>query len=130
MGDTDAGLEKLAALPDLEELDVEGSKITDAGVAKLVPLAKLRVIGLGNTQVTDGVTSSLAQMKQLKSISLARTKISAESVKQLQAELKGCSIIAPALAPRGDPNASQNFGGQNIGGPGQPRATFNFGNQP
>src|SRR5262249_40852192 len=100
---TDAGLEKLAALSELEQLELDGVKITDGGVAKLAGLAKLRQIGLGNTQVTEGVTSTLAQMKQLKSINLSRTKISAESIKQLQAELPGCSIIAPSLAPR-DPN--------------------------
>ena len=106
----------------MEELDLEGAKITDAGVAKLVSLAKLRVIGLGNTQVTDGVASTLAQMKQLKSINLARTKIAAESIKQLQLELKGCSIIAPALAQR-DPTSAATFGAPGV--PSTGRGPFN-----
>jgi serine/threonine protein kinase/Leucine-rich repeat (LRR) protein len=106
---TDAALQELAKLTELERLDLEGTPVGDAGVAQLAGLTKLRHIGLSNTQVTDGVTATLGQMKQLRSLILTRTTVSADSIRQLQTELKGCFISGPALAPR-DPAAPAGFG--------------------
>jgi Leucine-rich repeat (LRR) protein len=99
----DAGMVRLARLTELEQLDLEGTAVTSAGIGKLAGLVRLRRINLAQTAVGDDVTATLAQLKQLKSINLARTTVSAESIRQLQAALPGCAIIAPTRAPR-DPN--------------------------
>jgi internalin A len=49
---TDAGLDSVTAIPELEELYIAETKVTDLGVAKLARLKNLRVLDLGGTPVT------------------------------------------------------------------------------
>jgi hypothetical protein len=50
---TDAGLKSLAALTDLEDLDLRDARVTDAGLKALAVLTKLRKLDLRGTQVTE-----------------------------------------------------------------------------
>src|SRR5204863_475727 len=67
---TDAGLEPIASLHHLEELNLGGSKITDLGLAKLKGLTELRSLDLSRTMVTGKGLESLAGLPKLTSLSL------------------------------------------------------------
>jgi hypothetical protein len=82
-------------------------------VANLAGLTKLRHLGLSGTSVTDSVTGTLREMTNLRNLNLTRTTVSADSVRQLQAELKDCYIIGTQARPR-DPMAPDGF----VPGPG------------
>jgi len=61
----------ISSLTDLEELDLDGSRITDLTI--LWPLEKLTTLGLNNNYLTD--ISALARMKSLTSLSLSSNRI-------------------------------------------------------
>jgi internalin A len=67
---TDAGLEPIASLKRLEELNLGGTKITDLGLAKLKGLIELRSLDLSRTQVTGKGLENLAGLSKLTSLSL------------------------------------------------------------
>jgi len=50
---TDAGLEHLKGLTQLQWLNLTGTRVTDAGLKHLKGLGQLRLLDLENTQVTD-----------------------------------------------------------------------------
>jgi len=58
---TDAGLECLAELRELQVLDLEGTRVTDAGLAHLAGLKGLRKLDLRGTRVTDAGVADLAR---------------------------------------------------------------------
>ena len=57
---TDAGVEVLSGLTNLEELNLYRTKITNAGVEKLKALSRLRELDLRYTQVTRGGVAAIA----------------------------------------------------------------------
>ena len=58
---TDADLEHLKGLSELQHLNLTGTKVTDAGLEHLKGLTALRGLDLGLTQVTD---AGVAQLKE------------------------------------------------------------------
>ena len=58
---TDAGLENLKALTELETLGLAGTQVTDAGLPYLKGLAKLLSLNLGHTKVTEEGVRKLKQ---------------------------------------------------------------------
>ncbi|MDZ4780919.1 MAG: hypothetical protein SGJ19_11755 [Planctomycetia bacterium] len=69
---TDAGLDQVAKLITLDSLSLEGvTAITDAGIAKLSPLKTLTNLNLGGTGVTDESLESIAKLPALQKLSLA-----------------------------------------------------------
>jgi Leucine-rich repeat (LRR) protein len=84
---TDAGIEMLAGLPNLEQLDLTQSKITDAGVAKLRNFPKLNTLILNGTQITNQSLTTLVELKALQQLYLGNTAIddgAVESLKQME----------------------------------------------
>ncbi len=69
---TDRGIDAIATLRQLEELNVRGAKLTSAGAAKLRALTALRALEIGDTQVTGAdVAAVVAGMPGLQRLSLA-----------------------------------------------------------
>ncbi|MDH5681174.1 MAG: hypothetical protein OEZ36_06290 [Spirochaetota bacterium] len=66
----DKGLEQIAKLVHLEELDLESSnKITDSGLAQLKKLDKLKIINIrGNVKITEKGLGHLMSLKNIKDI--------------------------------------------------------------
>jgi hypothetical protein len=58
---TDAGLEHLEKLPQLQELDIPDIEVTDAGLEHLRGLTQLRDLWLGSPRVTDAGVKKLQQ---------------------------------------------------------------------
>ncbi|MCU0959900.1 MAG: hypothetical protein MUF48_07320 [Pirellulaceae bacterium] len=116
---TDAGLDMLAGLTRLEQLDLSQTRITDVGIANLTnypnlhtlilnstaitnealeTIAGLKTIQklyLGNTAVDDGAIESLQQMEQLRLLFLLDTPITPAGIEQLQPflSIEWCTII-------------------------------------
>src|SRR5262249_23705489 len=67
---TDAGLDKLADLPELRQLSVDSRLITDAGIGHLKRLPKLEHISLRATRLSDESLRHLAEIKTLTRIDL------------------------------------------------------------
>lgn len=87
---TDAGLKTVAGLTDLRTLHLEYTRVTDAGLASLKTLGKLEYLNLvGNEGVTDAGAAKLADLKTLKSLYLWQTKVSKAAAEDLQKKVPG-----------------------------------------
>jgi hypothetical protein len=116
---TDAGLEVLGELKQLQELDLTGSRVTASGLKELAGLQQLRTLHLGETQwwipsnvglfhVNPGLSEALVRLRQLKTLHLHCDKHKAdefsipeqvmrrseESLQRwVQERLPGCRVI-------------------------------------
>lgn len=95
---TDAGLEHLQGLGQLEVLYLDGTKITDAGLAHLSGLSQLAHLALDNTKVTDAGLKYLAGLSRLTYLQLSGTKVSEEGASALKTLLPSCYISSAELA--------------------------------
>ena len=80
----DAGLEHVAALTDLEELDLHGTEISDAGLGYLKNLTRLRKLNLLGADVTDAGLEQLSGLRELEELNLYRTKITNAGLEKLK----------------------------------------------
>jgi len=74
-GVTDAGLEHLAGLKKLTELDLGETRMTDAGLKHLAGLTDLCSLRLEDTQVADAGLKDLAPLKKLTELDLRGTRV-------------------------------------------------------
>ena len=73
---TDAGLDRLKVLTELQTLTLWDAKITDAGLERLKVLTELQSLYLdGCTKVTDAGLEHLKGLTKLQTLSLGKTKI-------------------------------------------------------
>ena len=80
--DTDAAMEHLRALVQLESLSMYRSSITDAGLKNLKGLPQLRELNLAATRVTDTGLKNLKGLTQLRRLDLgAATRITDAGLK-------------------------------------------------
>ena len=90
---TDADLEHLKALTNLQTLNLSVTNITDAGLEHLEGLTNLGFLYLSNTNVTDAGLEHLTGLKRLEILSLHITNVTDEGVKKLQQSLPNCEIV-------------------------------------
>ncbi len=72
---TDAGLAHIAGLTQLRELYLQSTQITDAGLAQLAGLTQLRVLYLNDTHIGDAGLAHLAGLTRLEDLTLNNTQI-------------------------------------------------------
>ena len=89
---TDADLENLKRLPQLEALAIGGTKITDASMVHLKGLTQLEVLHIRRAQITDAGLKSLAGLVLLQELILVKTHVTDEGVERLQEMLPNCEI--------------------------------------
>jgi len=89
---SDAGLAKLAAMKNLQELHLENTGIGDAGLDHLKGLASLEYLNLYNTKVTDAGLAKLAGLSKLKALYLWQSGVTKAGVAALKAKLPGAHI--------------------------------------
>jgi Leucine-rich repeat (LRR) protein len=89
---TDAGLEYIKGLNNLEELDLGNTQVTDAGLEHFKGLNSLEGLWLDNTQVTDAGLKHLKGMTNLRELYLNDTQVTDESVEKLRDALPDCKI--------------------------------------
>jgi hypothetical protein len=89
---TDASLNHLKGLTNLQTLDLANSQITDTGLEHLKGLKHLEDLHLGNTQIGDAGLKHLKGMTNLKRLGLELTQVTDEGVSKLRQALPNCRI--------------------------------------
>ena len=89
---TDAWLDTLKGLNELQRLSLDDTEVTDAGLEYLKGLNQLQWLYLDETKVTDAGLENLTRLKQLQMLSLDGTKVTEAGVKKLQQALPNCKI--------------------------------------
>ena len=98
---TDAGLARLAGLPEIRSLSCSGApELTDAGLAHLAGLGRLEALSIYGTRIEGSGLAHLTGLKQLKYLAIG-TKTDAEwsSLAQLIG-LRNLSIETPKIGER------------------------------
>jgi Leucine-rich repeat (LRR) protein len=89
----DASLTAIAALPELQYLDIEECGITDAGLAQLVSATSLKTLVLTMNQgITDTSIEPLSRLTGLRELRINQTGISLGGVQKLASALPDCRI--------------------------------------
>lgn len=88
----DEDLVRIARMPLLESVALEGREITDAGVARLSECRRLRLVRLGSPLLSDTSLGYLRQLPLLSRLELVGTPVSDEAVKQLRQERPGVHV--------------------------------------
>lgn len=89
---TDAGLDTIAKMTNLERLHLENTKITDAGIAKLGGLKSLEYLNLYGTKTTDGGIAKLEGAKGLKKLFVWQTGVTQGGAKALEGKVPGLKV--------------------------------------
>ncbi|MCC9605828.1 hypothetical protein LOC68_20980 [Blastopirellula sp. JC732] len=92
---TDSGLEAIGKLPNLDWLDLTGTRVTSSGVMHL-QTPKLRDLGLGGTATTDAAMPTIAKLSNLAELDLSGTAITDAGLKSL-ASLDRLQILRLAV---------------------------------
>ncbi|PQO47298.1 hypothetical protein [Blastopirellula marina] len=79
---TDAGMAAIGKLPQLDWLDLTGTRVTTRGVQQL-QTPQLRDLGLGGTATTDDATPTIAKLSNLGELDLSGTAITDAGLKPL-----------------------------------------------
>jgi len=80
---TDAALEQIKGLPELETLNLNSTKVSDAGLEHLEGLTQLQALSLDDTQVTDAGLEHIKGLTQLQELSLNGTEVTDLGLKHL-----------------------------------------------
>jgi hypothetical protein len=80
---TDADLELVSRLPQLQRLDILASNITDAGLVHIEGMTTLRMLSLKGSKVTDAGLKNLQGLVQLEMLSLEHTQIAGSGLEHL-----------------------------------------------
>jgi hypothetical protein len=89
---TDADLDQLQTLKQLEWLNLNGTSIADKGLENIKSMPRLRHLYLENTQITDDGLECLKDLNQLERLDLSRTKITNNGLCRLKG-LKQLKIL-------------------------------------
>jgi|WetSurMetagenome_2_1015567.scaffolds.fasta_scaffold365901_2 hypothetical protein len=89
---SDAGLVHLAGFHHLESLVLRNTRITDAGLAHLEGLRYLRNLDLDNTQISDSGLAHLERLERLELLFVHGTKITDHGINRLKEALRNCSV--------------------------------------
>ncbi|HEV8069883.1 MAG TPA: M56 family metallopeptidase [Planctomycetaceae bacterium] len=83
---SDAALQILSTLPKVYDLSLQGNNFTDDGLAYLSGMKQLRSlsVGMSKSQITDAGAAHVAGLANLESLDLQRAQISDEGLKQLR----------------------------------------------
>jgi hypothetical protein len=81
------GMEAIAAMGNLQQLNLRGTAITDAGAVRLGALSRLVSINCYGTKITDATLTVLGRLPTLRRVGLWDTGVSKEGVARLQRTL-------------------------------------------
>ncbi len=80
---TDAGLEHLKGLTQLRTLNLSGTTITDSGLKHLQSFTELQKVNLRGTKVTDAGLQHIAGLTQLQELNLTHTRVTDAGLQHL-----------------------------------------------
>ena len=81
---TDAGLDVVGQMRNLEKLHLEGTKITDSGIGKLTNLQKLTYLNLHSTQVGNQIFEHIPKMPALRKVYVWQTNVDAVEARRYE----------------------------------------------
>ena len=90
---SDAGLEAIAGLANLEELHLVQTNITDAGVQHIAGLSKLRRLSISETQITDAGLKQLEGLVNLEVLYIVAMPITQTGIDGLKRSLPNLQRI-------------------------------------
>ena len=90
---TDAGLEPLAGMSTIEELDLSETAVTDAGLKAIAKLPVLKTLNLFGTSVTDVGLAHLKSVKTLRRLFVDQTRTSINGVADLKAANTKLTVV-------------------------------------
>ena len=91
---TDAGMECIAKLSRLEELDIEGCRVSDKGVKVLRSLPRLRTLDLSLTDITDATLEEIERFPRLERVNITETNLTPAAVAAFQQSCPRIEIVA------------------------------------
>src|SRR5262249_43368054 len=80
---TDEDVARLAAMPQLKEIDLGEAKVTDAGLAHLKGLTRLEVFRVYEAPISDAGLEHLSGLRRMKVLSLPYTPITLAGLRHL-----------------------------------------------
>lgn len=98
---TDAGLDLLDGLNQLEQIDLSQTRITDVGAAGLARHPQLRTVILNGTAITNTALETIAQLKTIQNLYLGNTAVddqAIESLKQME-QLRLLFLLDTPITP-------------------------------
>jgi hypothetical protein len=95
----DSSFEYLASLPNLRQLDLDGTRVTGKGLSFLRNLRKLQRLNLEGTDVSDESLLEVSQLRSLVSLNLSGTRVTPKGIQVLKKQLTTCSISARHPSP-------------------------------
>lgn len=90
---TDAELENLAVLEELESLTLHGTKITNDGLNYLTNLKSLKELDLSNTNINDEGLKILENIKTLEKLQVHTTAVTNKGLEEFRAALPDCQVF-------------------------------------
>jgi hypothetical protein len=107
---TDAGIEHLLGLTQLEELIATGANITDDGLERLTSLKKLQVLYIPRTLVTNDGLRHLQKFPDLRHAGLSFTRVSDDGLSHLEnlTNLEILNLEATSVCPTPGWSISRN----------------------
>lgn len=97
----DRELATIAAPASLEQLELQGTRITDSGTPCLEKLTNLMILNLAETKVTDETLTRLANLKSLMRLDVRNTKTTAAGVQAFLAAVPRCIVSYDSDQSRG-----------------------------
>lgn len=91
---TDAGLRQVAGLTNLRRLDLEGTQVTNAGLEHLLDLDHLEALGLSGSRITDAALIPIGRLTSLTCLRLTDTRVTGSGFSHLQnlSDLRGLAL--------------------------------------
>jgi hypothetical protein len=90
---TDDDLMLIAALKNLQDLDLTNTSVTNAGLEHLSRVHSLEKLWLDGTKVTDDGLALIKKLPNLKKVSFAHTPVTDSGVLSLKEESKTCQFV-------------------------------------
>ncbi|MBO0950307.1 c-type cytochrome domain-containing protein [Fibrella forsythiae] len=90
---TDAAINSIVKLKNLQKLHLERTQITDAGLKKLTGLTYLEYLNLYGTAITDAGLASLSDLKALRNVYVWQTKVTESGIAALKKVLPNVEIV-------------------------------------
>lgn len=100
---TDQSITSLTKLKSLQKLYLYGTQITDQGIQKLPELPALEVLFVGSDEVaeiSDASVGTLTARKNLRTLGIPGTRLSAEGIKKLQEQLPACTLVGAEIVQK------------------------------
>ena len=91
-GITDAALSHIGKIASLTMLSLDYNRLSDRGIRDLAGMKNLEDLSLNDTDITDSAVPHLSKLKKLEKLSFRRTKITAKGLAALQRNLPKCKI--------------------------------------